>query len=281
VTLLDGKKLANKITIQLKSKVAKMKQKPVLAMVLVGSDPASKIYVRNKKIACEKIGIVSKEILLPENISEEKLVSEIKKLNRNKKITGIIVQLPLPKKIDRYKILESIDLKKDADCLNHHNFGRFLQVGEKKSIVIPATAIGIIKILEEYKIPLSGKYAVVVGYSDIVGKPLTEMLLGRGATVTVCHNKTQNLASYTSRADILVVATGVKGLIQKNMAKKGAVIVDAGIHRDENKKIYGDVDFQSVSKYASFITPVPGGVGPMTVAMLLWNTVRLANPTNN
>ena len=274
--LLDGKKLAEKILTQIKKQVSRMKKKPVLAMVLVGDDPASKIYVRNKKLACEKVGIVSREIFLPENISEDKLKGEIEKLNRNKQITGIIVQLPLPKKIDRYRILESIDPEKDADCLNHHNFGRFLQVGEKKSVVIPATAIGIIKLFEEYKISLSGKYAVVVGYSDIVGKPLAEMLLGRGATVTVCHDKTKDLARYTSNADILVVATGVKGLIKGNMAKKGAVIVDAGIHRDKNKKIYGDVDFQAVSKYASYITPVPGGVGPMTVAMLLWNTARLS-----
>lgn len=274
--LLDGKKLAEKIKRDLKKQVSRMKQKPVLVMALVGDDPASKVYVRNKKLACQEVGIISKEIFLPENISENKLICEIQKLNQNKKITGIIVQLPLPKKIDKYKILESIDPEKDADCLNHHNFGKFLQVGEKKSVVIPATAIGIIKLFEEYKIPLSGKYAVVVGYSDIVGKPLTEMLLDRGATVTVCHDKTKNLGKYTSQADILAVATGVRGLIKNGMVKKGAVVVDAGIHRDKNKKICGDVDFRAVSKKASFATPVPGGVGPMTVAMLLWNTVRLS-----
>jgi methylenetetrahydrofolate dehydrogenase (NADP+)/methenyltetrahydrofolate cyclohydrolase len=273
--LLDGKKLSDNILAGLKKKVSKIKKKPVLAMVLVGNDPASKVYVKNKKAACEKVGIISKEVILPENISENKLLNEIKKLNRNKNITGIIVQLPLPKRIDKYKILESIDPKKDADCLNHRNFGRFLQVGEKKSVVIPATAVGAIRLLEEYKIPLSGKYAVVVGYSDIVGKPLTEMLLERGATVTVCHDKTKNLGKYTSQADILAVATGVKDLIKESMVKNGAVIIDAGIHRDKNNKIYGDVDFLSVSKKVSYITPVPGGIGPMTVAMLLWNTVRL------
>lgn len=274
--LLDGKKLSEKILAGLKEKVSKSKRKPVLAMVLVGSDPASKVYVKNKKIACEQVGIVSREIMLAQNISQNKLIGEIEKLNRDKNITGIIVQLPLPKRMEKYNILESIDPKKDADCLNHRNFGRFLQVGEKKSVVIPATAIGAIKLLEEYKIPISGKYAVVVGYSDIVGKPLTEMLLDRGATVTVCHDKTRNLGKYTSQADILAVATGVRGLIKDNMVKKGAVVIDAGIHRDKNKKIYGDVDFTSVSKKTSFITPVPGGVGPMTVAMLLWNTVRLS-----
>jgi methylenetetrahydrofolate dehydrogenase (NADP+) / methenyltetrahydrofolate cyclohydrolase len=272
---LDGKKLSEKILAELKKKVSKIKKRPVLAMVLVGNDPASRVYVKNKKAACEKVGIVSREIIIPENISENKLVGKIKRLNRNKNITGIIVQLPLPKKIDKYKILESIDPKKDADCLNHRNFGRFLQVGEKESVVIPATAIGIIKLLEEYKIPISGKYAVVAGYSDIVGKPLTEMLLERGATVTVCHDKTKDIGKYTSQADILAVATGVRGLIKGNMVKNGTVIIDAGIHRDKNKKIYGDVDFTSVSRKASYITPVPGGVGPMTVAMLLWNTVRL------
>jgi len=274
--ILDGKKLAEKILAGLKKKVSKGKKKPILGMVLVGNDPASKVYVKNKKSACERVGIISKEIMLEENISQNKLIGEIEKLNRDKNITGIIVQLPLPKRIDRYKILESIDPKKDADCLHHRNFGRFLQVGEKKSVVIPATAIGAIRLLEEYKIPFSGKYAVVVGYSDIVGKPLTEMLLDRGATVTVCHDKTRNLGKYTSQADILAVATGVRGLIKESMVKKGAVVIDAGIHRDKNKKIYGDADFISVSKKASYITPVPGGIGPMTVAMLLWNTVRLA-----
>jgi methylenetetrahydrofolate dehydrogenase (NADP+) / methenyltetrahydrofolate cyclohydrolase len=274
--ILDGKKLSEKLLSGLEKQVSLRKKKPVLAMVFVGNDPASKVYVRNKKFACEKVGIISKEIILSENISENKLVLEIEKLNRDQNITGIIVQLPLPKKIDKYRVLEAINPKKDADCLNHRNFGRFLQVGEKKSVVIPATAIGIIKLLEEYKIPFSGRYAVVVGYSDIVGKPLTEMLLERGATVTVCHDKTKDIGKYTSQADVLAVATGVRGLIKGSMVKKGAVIVDAGIHRDKNKKIYGDVDFTSVSRKASYITPVPGGVGPMTVAMLLWNTVRLS-----
>lgn len=274
--ILDGQKLADKILYQIKKRVVNMKRKPVLAMVLVGKDSASKIYVKNKKTACEKVEIISKEIVLPKNISENRLLNEIEKLNQNKNITGIIVQLPLPRRIDKYKILESIDPKKDADCLNHRNFGRFLQVGEKKSVVIPATAIGIIKLLEEYQTHFSGKYAVVVGYSDIVGKPFTELLLERGATVTVCHDKTKNLGKYTSQADILAVATGIRGLLKGNMVKKGAVVVDAGIHRDKNKKIHGDVDFKSVSKKASYITPVPGGVGPMTIAMLLWNTVRLA-----
>jgi methylenetetrahydrofolate dehydrogenase (NADP+) / methenyltetrahydrofolate cyclohydrolase len=273
--LLDGKKLAEKIQKDLKKQVSRMKKKPVLAMILVGNDEASKIYVRNKKKACKEVGIGSREIFLPTGISQKKLLGEIEKLNRDQRVTGIILQFPVPKHLDKYKIIESIDPKKDADCLNHRNFGKFLQVGEKKSVVIPATAIGIIKLLEEYRVSLSGKYAVVIGYSDIVGKPLTEMLLERGATATVCHDKTKKLEKYAVKADILVVATGAKNLIKGQMVKKGAVVIDAGMHRN-GKKLSGDVEFSSVSKKSSFITPVPGGVGPMTVAMLLWNTVRLA-----
>ena len=283
--LLNGKKLADKIKLRLKKKIAKMKKKPSLAMVLVGSDQASKIYIRNKKKACKEVGIENKEITLPVNISQKKLIAEIKKLNRNKKITGIILQLPIPAYLDKYKVLEAIDPRKDADCLHHLNFGKFLQVGEKKSVVIPATAIGIIKLLEEYKIPVEGKSAVVMGYSDIVGKPTTELLIDRKATVTVCHSKTQNLKNITREADIIIVSTGVKNILTGDMVKGGVVVVDVGIHYVPNKKIYphtrfgvgvhGDVDFASVSKKASFITPVPGGVGPMTVAMLMWNTVRL------
>lgn len=279
--LLDGKKLATKIKLQLKKKIAKMKKKPVLVMVLVGSDQASKIYIRNKKKACEEVGIENKEIILPANISQKKLTAEIEKLNRNKNITGIILQLPIPAHLDKYKVLEAIDPRKDADCLHHLNFGKFLQVGEKKSVVIPATAIGIIKLLEEYNISIEGKKAAVLGYSDIVGKPTTELLIDRKATVTVCHSKTRNLKNITREADIIVVSTGVKNILRGNMVKRGVVVIDVGVHFGENKKIYGDVDFASVSQKASFITPVPGGIGPMTVAMLMWNTVRLTNAKNS
>jgi len=273
--ILNGQKLAKKILIQLKRKISRMKKKPVLAMILVGNDEASKIYIRNKKKACEEVGIGNKEILLPAKISQKKLIVEIEKLNRDKNITGIILQLPIPKHIDKYKVLEAIDPKKDADCLHHHNFGKFLQVGEKKSVVIPATAIGIIKLLEEHKIPFEGKNAVVLGYSDIVGKPTTELLIDRKATVTVCHSCTRNLKKITREADIIVASTGVRNILTSDMVKRRAVVIDVGMHRDKNKKIQGDVDFASVSKKASYITPVPGGIGPMTVAMLMWNTVRL------
>ncbi len=273
--LLDGKKLSQKILRNLEIQVSRMKKKPVLAMVLVGGDEASRIYIKNKKKACREVGIGYREIRLSEKISQEKLITEIQKLNRSKNITGIILQLPIPGHLDKYNILETIDPAKDADCLHHHNFGKFLQVGEEKSTVIPATAIGTIKLLEEYKISLDGKNAAVLGYSDIVGKPVTELFIDRKATVTVCHSHTRNLKKITRDADIIVVSTGVKNILTGDMVKKGAVIIDVGIHRGKGKKISGDADFKSVSRKAGFITPVPGGIGPMTVAMLMWNVVRL------
>ncbi|MFA6193404.1 MAG: bifunctional 5,10-methylenetetrahydrofolate dehydrogenase/5,10-methenyltetrahydrofolate cyclohydrolase [Parcubacteria group bacterium] len=274
--MLDGTKFANKIMLQLKKKVATMKRKPVLAMVLVGDDPASAIYVRRKGVFCGQAGIGSETIILPAKTSEKKLLGLIDKLNKDKKVSAIMVQLPLPKHIDKKKIIESVDPRKDADCLHPLNFGRFAQEGEGYSVVAPATPLGIIKLLEEYKIPIAGKNAVVVGRSNIVGKPMAQFLLNRGATITVCHRQTKNLKRYTQKADILVVAVGKINMIKADMVKKGVVVIDVGVNRGENKKIYGDVDFASVSKKAAYITPVPGGVGPVTIAMLLWNTVRLA-----
>ncbi|MCX6762309.1 MAG: bifunctional 5,10-methylenetetrahydrofolate dehydrogenase/5,10-methenyltetrahydrofolate cyclohydrolase [Candidatus Moranbacteria bacterium] len=273
--IFDGTKLAKKIILQLKKKVATMKKKPVLAMILVGDDPASAIYVRRKGVFCEQAGIGSQIFTLSKKTSEKKLLDIIGSLNRNKNISAIMVQLPLPKHINRNKIIESIDPRKDADCLHPLNFGRFARVGEGYSITAPATPLGIVKLLEEYKIKIEGKNAVVVGRSNIVGKPMAQFLLNRDATVTICHHHTKNLKSYTQKADILVVAAGRMNLIKAGMVKKGAVIIDVGVNRG-GKKIHGDVDFKSVSKKASFITPVPGGVGPITIAMLLWNTVKLA-----
>ena len=274
--LLNGTKLANKIILQLKNKVAIMTRRPVLAMVLVGDDPASAIYVRRKAVFCEQAGIGSKIFTLPAKTSEKKLLDIIGTLNRNKNISAIMVQLPLPKHIDKKKIIESVDPQKDADCLHPLNFGRFAQEGEGYSIAAPATPLGIIKLLEEYKIPIAGKNAVVVGRSNIVGKPMAQFLLNRDATVTICHHHTKNLRSYTQKADILVIAVGKMNLIKADMVKKGVIVIDVGVNRAENKKIHGDVDFASVSKKASHITPVPGGVGPMTIVMLLWNTVKLS-----
>jgi methylenetetrahydrofolate dehydrogenase (NADP+)/methenyltetrahydrofolate cyclohydrolase len=273
--IIDGKKLAEKILLQIKKQVSQMKKRPVLAMVLVGDDPASAIYVRRKGVFCEKAGIGSQTIILPEKTSQKKLLAIIDKLNKDKNISAIMVQLPLPKHIDKKKIIESIDPRKDADCLHPLNFGRFAQEGEEHSIVAPATPLGIIKLLEEYKIPIAGKNAVLVGRSNIVGKPMAKFLLNRDATVTICHRHTKNLKNYTEKADILVVAIGKTNFIKASMVKKRAVVIDVGVNR-VGKKLYGDVDFASVSKKASFITPVPGGVGPVTIAMLLWNTVKLA-----
>ena len=272
--ILDGKKLADKILLDIKKQVAGMKRKPVLAMILVGDDPASAIYVSRKGIFCENAGMGSKTYILPAKTSGKNLAELIEKLNKDKNITAIMVQLPLPKHIDRNKIIERIDPRKDADCLHPLNFGRFVQGGEDYSVVAPATPLGIIKLLEEYKIPIEGKNAVVVGRSNIVGKPIAQFLLNRDATVTICHRHTKNLANITHKTDILVVAVGKKNLIKAGMVKKGAVVIDVGVNR-VGKKLYGDVDFPTVSKKASFITPVPGGVGPITIAMLLWNTVKL------
>ena len=273
--ILNGKKLADKYIRILNRRVATMKKKPVLAMVLVGNDPASKIYVVRKKILCEKAGIGSQIFTFPEKTSEKKILDLIGSLNKSQNISAIMVQLPLPKHIDKNRVIEAIDPRKDADCLHPLNFGRFAQEGEKYSVVAPATPLGIVKMLEEYRVKIEGKNAVIVGRSNIVGKPMAQMLLNRDATVTICHRHTKNLKSYTQKADILVVAVGKINLIKADMVQKGVIVVDVGVNRD-GKKIYGDVDFKSVSKKASFITPVPGGVGPMTIAMLLWNTVRLA-----
>lgn len=279
--LLAGKKLVQKILENIRKQVAEMKKKPVLAMILVGNDPASAIYVRRKGVFCEKTGIRSKTYTLPAKTSEKKLIELIKKLNKNKSITAIMIQLPLPVHIDKNKIIEAIDPKKDADCLHPLNFGRFAQNSEKYSVIAPATPLGIIKLLEEYKIKIAGKNAVVIGRSNIVGKPIAQLLLNRDATVTICHYHTKNIAKYTREADILIVAVGKKNLIRADMVKRGAVVIDVGVNREKNRssltsKICGDVDFISVSKKASFITPVPGGVGPITIVMLLWNTIKLA-----
>ncbi|MFA5871168.1 MAG: tetrahydrofolate dehydrogenase/cyclohydrolase catalytic domain-containing protein [Parcubacteria group bacterium] len=274
--LLDGAKLAERIRSKIKDSVSKMEKKPVLAIVTVGEDPASRIYVENKIKAAREVEIVAEEIVFPEEISENQLIEEIDILNADDRITAILVQLPLPDHIDRYNALSAIDPGKDADCLTPANFGEFMQSGEQNMLIGPATPLGIIELMSEYDIEISGKNAVIVGYSDIVGKPLSEMFLERGGTVTICHDKTHNLSDFTERADILVSATGVKGLITADMVKSKSVVIDVGISRN-GTKIAGDVNFDSVSSKAAFITPVPGGVGPMTVAILLRNVINLAS----
>ena len=271
--ILDGKKLAKKILEECRKKTEKMTKKPGLAVIFVGKNPASQIYVRNKKIACQEAGIDFFERTFDENISQEKLITEIEKLNCDHKISGFIVQLPLPKHIFVPKIIRAINPKKDVDGFHAYNLGKMFLSPDFEDLP-PATPAGIIEILNHYKIEISGKNAVVVGHSNIVGKPISTMLLNRGATVVTCHKLTKNLTSFTKLADILVVAVGKINLITAEMVKKGVVVIDVGMNRDKNGKICGDVDFEKISELSSAITPVPGGVGPMTVASLIKNTIR-------
>ncbi|MFH0776240.1 MAG: bifunctional 5,10-methylenetetrahydrofolate dehydrogenase/5,10-methenyltetrahydrofolate cyclohydrolase [Patescibacteria group bacterium] len=270
--LLDGKKLSAQILNSVKRKVAAQKLKIGLAVILVGEHPASVAYVRQKRLAAEKVGFTFREVNLPDSVSEKDLLAAIEKLNHDSKIQGFLVQLPLPKKINAQKILEKISPEKDVDGFNPLNFGRgFL----KLPTLLPATPAGILRLLDYYKIPLRGQNAVVVGHSNIVGKPLAMLLLNRDATVSVCHVFTKNLAEFTKRADIVISATGVPNLISAKMLKKGVAVIDCGGTKVSGKLV-GDVDFENVQKIAGAITPVPGGVGPMTVATLIENTLRAA-----
>lgn len=271
--ILDGKMLRDKIFESLKAKLDKMQQKPTLAVILVGENPASQIYVRNKKKTAEKLGINSLSIEYPSDISEEELLNKIKELNSDEKITAILVQLPLPAHINKNRIIDAILPQKDVDGLTPYNLGKLFS-GEEPH-VYPCTPKGILLLLDEYNIKLEGKNIVVVGRSNLVGKPVAQMLLKRNATVTMCHSHTKNLSEITKTADIIVSAVGKK-VIGEKMLKSDCVVIDVGIFRDENGKISGDVDFENVSKTAAYISPVPGGVGPMTIASLMLNTVELA-----
>mgnify|MGYP002795607795 FL=1 len=271
-TILDGKKLRDKIIENLKAKVDTFEEKPTLVVILVGENPASKIYVNNKKKMAEKIGIHSEVINYPANITETELLDKIEELNNNKKVTAILVQLPLPKHISKDNVMNKIIPSKDVDGFTPYNFGKLFS-GETPT-VYPCTPKGILLLLDEYNIEIEGKHVVIVGRSNIVGKPLSQMMLNKNATVTICHSHTKNLSQITKTADILVSAVG-KNIIEGEMLKTDCVIVDVGIFKDENGKTRGDVDFESASKIASFISPVPGGVGPMTIASLMLNTVEL------
>lgn len=271
--ILDGKKTAEKIVKEIWQRVKTMKIKPGLVFVLVGNNPASKVYIENKDKACKNAGFYTETLKLPETIAESELLRKITQLNNNPKIHGMIVQLPLPKHIDEKLIIDSIWPHKDADGFSPMNLGNMLI---NNNMILPATPKGIIRLLDEYKIKTEGKHAVVVGRSNIVGKPVSILLLNKGATVSICHSQTKNLAAMTKQADILVVAAGKPKLIKANMVKKGAVVVDVGINREKGR-IIGDVDFDNVKKVASYITPVPGGIGPMTIAMLLENTLECMN----
>lgn len=274
--ILNGKLVAEKIRHKLKNDVQDLKKdgiKPKLAVIMVGDDPSSKIYVRNKSIACNEIGIDYEEFLLDLDTTMEELLQLIDKLNNDKSINGILLQSPIPKGLDINEAFKTINPDKDVDGFNPCNVGK-LCLGQ--DTFISCTPFGIIKLLEEYGINIEGKDAVVVGRSNIVGKPMMQCLLNKNATVTVCHSKTIKLERATKKADILVVAIGKPKFITKDMVKDGAVVIDVGINRDENGKICGDVDFDGVSEVASYITPVPGGVGPMTIAMLMNNIVKAA-----
>ena len=246
---------------------------PGLAVILVGNDPASKIYVRNKHNACVAAGIKSFEIIMNEDVSEDELLDKIDELNKSSDVHGILVQLPLPKHISEDKIIAAISPSKDVDAFHPFNVGGIMT---GKYSFLPCTPSGVMSLLDYYKIDVSGKNCVVIGRSNIVGKPMAMLLLERNGTVSICHSRTQNLSSYTKNADILVVAVGKANFIKGDMIKDGAVVVDVGINRLEDGKVVGDVEFDSASKVASYITPVPGGVGPMTISTLLQNTLTAA-----
>ncbi len=270
--ILDGKKLRDKLLENLKLKIDKLPTKPVLVVILVGDNPASKIYVNNKKKMADKIGIISEVINYPSNVSEQELLNKIEELNNDAKITAILVQLPLPEHISKENVMNKIAPDKDVDGFTPYNFGKLFS-GETPT-VYPCTPKGILLLLDEYGIDPDGKHAVIIGRSNIVGRPLSQMLLNRNATVTLCHSHTKNLSQITKTADIVVSAVG-KNIIEGKMLKPGCVVVDVGIFKDINGKTRGDVDFESSSKIASYISPVPGGVGPMTIASLMINTMEL------
>ena len=270
--IIDGKLVSRSVRETIKAKVDALPEdarRPGLAVIIVGEDPASKVYVRNKKLACEEVGYLSREYALPAETPEEELLALIDTLNGDCEIDGILVQRPLPKGFDEKKVIGRIDPSKDVDAFSYVNVGR-ITVGDAD--FVPCTPAGVMELLSYYGIALEGKRAVVVGRSNIVGKPQALLLLEKNATVTVAHSRTVDLASVTREADVLVVAVGRAKFVTADMVKEGAVVVDVGMNRDENGKLCGDVDFEGVEKKASYITPVPGGVGPMTITELLKNT---------
>jgi len=275
--LIDGKSLANKVQASVGLEVEQLKLEknivPGLAVILIGDDPASHAYVKMKAKACEKVGFYSITHKMPDTISQDEIIATIEMMNNNPRIDGILVQLPLPKHVDTDMILEVIDPKKDVDGFHAYNVGRL--VTDLESFVA-CTPLGVMKIFEEYNIELKGQDVCIVGASNIVGKPMAALLLNADATVTVTHIHTKDLRSHTLKADILVVGVGVPALIKEDMVKDAAIVIDIGINRLKDGSLVGDVDFNAISSKCSFITPVPGGVGPMTIAMLLSNTLKAA-----
>lgn len=275
--LIDGKALSGKVRTQVASEVETLKQQknivPGLAVILVGDDPASHAYVKMKAKACEEVGFYSITHNMPDTISQEEIIATIEMMNSNPRIDGILVQLPLPSQVDTDKILEVIDPKKDVDGFHAYNVGRLVSGLDS---FVACTPLGVMEMFKEYDINLEGQDVCVVGASNIVGKPMASLLLNANATVTVTHIYTKDLKSHTSKADIVIVGVGVPGLIKEDMVKDGAIVIDIGINRIEDGTLVGDVDFKNVSPKCSYITPVPGGVGPMTIAMLLSNTLKSA-----
>jgi len=280
--LIDGKRISNEIKEELKKEVEEIvktgERAPGLAVVIVGENPASKVYVRSKVRTCESLGLYSEKYTLEEDVTEEELLKLIEKLNEKEAIDGILVQLPLPKHIDEDKVIEAIAPNKDVDGFSPVNLGKLIT---GKCEFNPCTPYGIMELLKRYEIELSGKDVVIVGRSNIVGKPLSIMMTNESATVTLCHSRTKDIKAKTLEADIIVVAVGIEKFLKEDMVKEGSIVIDVGINRDSNGKLCGDVDFDQVSKKTKLITPVPGGVGPMTIAMLMKNTVKSRKMINN
>ena len=274
--IINGKQVSQNIKERIKKEVSELSKKgivPGLAVVIVGDDPASRVYVNSKKKACEELGMYSVEYSLPCDTTQEELIDLVNKLNEDEKINGILVQLPLPKHLDEKLVINTIKPEKDVDAFHPVNVGKIM-IGDFN--FLPCTPAGVMELIKETGIDIAGKECVIIGRSNIVGKPQAMLMLHKNATVTICHSKTKDLKEVVKRADIVVAAVGVANMVTKDMIKEGAVVIDVGMNRLENGKLCGDVDFEGGSEVASFITPVPGGVGPMTIAMLMENTLTSA-----
>ena len=279
--IIDGKKVSAQVKEQVRietEELVKKGIKPGLAVIIVGDDPASRVYVNNKKKACEKVGFLSKEFALPATTTQEELLALVNELNEDKEINGILCQLPLPKGLDEKAVIEAISPLKDVDAFHASNVGKIM-IGDYD--FLPCTPAGVMEMLHSYNIPVEGKECVVIGRSNIVGKPMAMLLLHENGTVTITHSRTKNLKEVTKRADILVAAIGKPKFVTADMVNEGAIVIDVGMDRDENGKLCGDVDFENVKEKCSAITPVPGGVGPMTIAVLMKNTLKACKIQNN
>lgn len=278
--IIDGKMISQSLKDKVKAEVETLKEEgiyPCLAVIIVGDDPASRVYVNNKKKACEYTGIKSLEYALPASTTQQELLKLIEKLNNDDEVNGILCQLPLPETIDEKTVINSINPEKDVDAFHPFNVGHIM-IGDQT--FLPCTPAGVIEMLDSCNIELTGKTSVVIGRSNIVGKPMAMLLLQRNATVTICHSKTENIADITRRADLIVSAVGKVGFLTADMVKEGAVVIDVSINRNSDGKLCGDADYENVEKKASYITPVPGGVGPMTISVLMKNTLNAAKKQN-